>query len=185
MRILIYKRTHTGDPDASGLFGANGCMGRVRGFEYDAVIGIGGMSTSARACAIHGRINWIGIGPEKDWGAAAMRIDPRGPQVRFKKFVLLEATGPFLHVAAPMIARRLFEKWARYLLGSLSVEEQREAEAILCLIDQVRLPSSLKAEAGEGHQGADCSRKKDHCIQEEISHYAKPRVLVCPPRRRC
>jgi hypothetical protein len=30
MRTLIYKRTHTGDPDANGCFGIYDCMGRVR-----------------------------------------------------------------------------------------------------------------------------------------------------------
>jgi hypothetical protein len=38
MRTLIYKRTHTGDPDASGCFGIFDCMGRVRALDFDAVI---------------------------------------------------------------------------------------------------------------------------------------------------
>ena len=48
MRILIYKRTHTGDPDPEhGIFGeaadeATDCMGKVRGYGFDAVIGVGG-----------------------------------------------------------------------------------------------------------------------------------------------
>ncbi len=43
MRILTYKRTHTGDPEANGVIGINDCMGRVRSLAYDAVIGIGGI----------------------------------------------------------------------------------------------------------------------------------------------
>lgn len=32
MRALIYKRTHTGDPDpAHGIFGEFDCMGEIRG----------------------------------------------------------------------------------------------------------------------------------------------------------
>ena len=50
MRILIYKRTHTGDPDPErGIFGegpdddeVTDCMGKVRGYGFDAVIGVGG-----------------------------------------------------------------------------------------------------------------------------------------------
>jgi hypothetical protein len=30
MRVLVYKRTHNGDPDASGCFGAYDCIGTVR-----------------------------------------------------------------------------------------------------------------------------------------------------------
>ena len=43
MRVLIYKRTHTGDPDENGWFGHLGCMGKVRCSDFQAVIGIGGM----------------------------------------------------------------------------------------------------------------------------------------------
>lgn len=49
MRILAYKRTHTGDPDANGVFGVNDCMGRVRSLEFDAVIGVGGLVRSPAA----------------------------------------------------------------------------------------------------------------------------------------
>jgi hypothetical protein len=46
MRTLIFKRTHNGDPD-SGLWGVKDCMGSVRCWEYEAVIGIGGKGTDA------------------------------------------------------------------------------------------------------------------------------------------
>lgn len=48
MRILIYKRTHVGDPDDSGRFGLYNCMGRVRGYDFDAVIGVGGIGNEER-----------------------------------------------------------------------------------------------------------------------------------------
>ena len=47
LRILVYKRTHVGDPDVAGRFGINHCMGSVRGYHYDAVIGVGGMGREA------------------------------------------------------------------------------------------------------------------------------------------
>ncbi len=135
MRILVYKRTHRGDPDDRGRFGINTCMGSVRALEYDAVIGVGAMNAEARSHGIDGRINWIGVGPKKDWSASAMRIDSRGPQVRFENFALWEDAGPPLQVEAPMLARRFYEKNARFVLTGLSPEEQREAESILRLID--------------------------------------------------
>jgi hypothetical protein len=44
MNTLVYKRTHTGDPDESGIFGIHDCMGQVRGWNFGAVIGVGGKS---------------------------------------------------------------------------------------------------------------------------------------------
>ncbi|MGS0974834.1 hypothetical protein [Burkholderia glumae] len=43
MRILIYKRTHTGAPDCFGRFGINDYMGSARNLRFDAVIGVGGV----------------------------------------------------------------------------------------------------------------------------------------------
>ena len=40
--VMIYKRTHNGDPDSTGVFGINDCMGRIRDRNYDAVNGTGG-----------------------------------------------------------------------------------------------------------------------------------------------
>jgi len=48
MRILVYKRTHNGDPDQIGRFGAYDCMGSVRRREFDAVIDVGGIGPEAR-----------------------------------------------------------------------------------------------------------------------------------------
>ena len=49
-RTLIYKRTHTGDPDPkAGVFGNNDCMGTVRKRDFDAVIGIGGIGPEPKA----------------------------------------------------------------------------------------------------------------------------------------
>src|SRR6266487_386945 len=65
MRILVYKRTHNGDPDSNGCFGIDDCMGMVRYRPFDAVIGIGGIGSDAQANGIAGKVNWIGIGPRK------------------------------------------------------------------------------------------------------------------------
>jgi hypothetical protein len=163
MRILVYKRTHPGDPDPTGQFGIGGCMGRVRGLEYDAVIGVGGVGAEPRSYGINGRINWVGVGPKKDWGAA-QSIDPRGPLVRFEKYKIWEEQGPPLHVEAPLLARRLYEKGARYVLD-LSPAEQREAEILLEFIESTNITATKKATK------SDCA--------------AKTRTLKCPPKGRC
>ena len=138
-------------------------MGSVRGFEYDAVIGVGAITAGAKSFGIDGRINWVGIGPRKDWSAHAMRVDPRGPQVTFDKFALWEDAGPFLLDRAPMLARRFYERNARFLLTGSSIEEQREAESIL------RLAGKFKGRPSSS--GAICPP-------------AKPNGR-CPPRKGC
>lgn len=65
MRTLVYKRTHNGDPDAEGRFGIHDCMGQVRAYGYEAVIGVGGVGDEPEECGIARRVNWIGIGPHK------------------------------------------------------------------------------------------------------------------------
>lgn len=74
MLVLVYKRTYNGDPDANGCFGAYDCMGVVRNWDYEAVIGVGGIGPAAQANEIAGRGNWIGIGPHKwMWASVAPR----------------------------------------------------------------------------------------------------------------
>lgn len=132
MRILVYKRTHVADPDDSGIFGSQACMGRIRGYDSDAVIGVGSMVPWFGSEGIKGRISWIGIGPRKDWGEWAKSIDPRGPMVTFDTFRLWPGQeGPLTQIEAPHIARRLYETKARFMLSGLTKEEQREAELLL------------------------------------------------------
>jgi hypothetical protein len=118
MRILTYKRTHTGDPNPDGIFGVNDCMGRIRDLEYDAVIGVGGMGIEPRSYDIDGKITWVGIHPVKVPG------DRRGSLVTFQRFVLFDADGPILSSLAPSLARRMYEGKVRYLLEGYSNTEQ-------------------------------------------------------------
>lgn len=129
MRILTYKRTHTGDPDSSGRFGINDCMGRVRSWDFDAVIGIGGISLEPRSYGIDGRITWVGRYPS--WNPHPLGY---GQIVTFESFVLLEQAGPMLVSLAPNLARRMYEKRARFLLNDYSQQEQTEAESLLSLL---------------------------------------------------
>lgn len=65
MRVLVYKRTHHGDPNTNSCFGVRDCMGSVRSWHFDAVIGVGGIGPEARTNGISGTASWIGIGPHK------------------------------------------------------------------------------------------------------------------------
>ena len=126
MRILTYKRTHTGDPDPAGRFGINDCMGRVRGWSFDAVIGVGGIGSEPQRHGIEGRITWVGVNPT--WSP---HPEGCGHLVTFEAFALLDAQGPMLQVLAPLLARRLYEKKARVLFKSYSAQEKAEAEEVI------------------------------------------------------
>ncbi|MBD9417512.1 hypothetical protein IB234_23350 [Pseudomonas sp. PDM16] len=127
MQILTYKRTHTGDPDSAGRFGINDCMGRVRGWSFDAVIGVGGYGPEQpRSYGIEGRINWVGLNPTR-----VPHPQGYGQIVTFESFVLFEEKEPFLYELAPLLARRMHEKRARVLLKSYSAAEKAEAETLL------------------------------------------------------
>ena len=134
VRILVYKMTHTGDPDpATGIWGRTGCMGQVRGYQYDAVIGIGGVSAID---GIAGRVAWIGVGPHRN-GSRIM------PVVTFDRFVFGGSQGDLLHRKAPALARHMYGGRVRVLLN-LSPSEHREAERLLAMAVAARKPAIAK-----------------------------------------
>ncbi len=99
--VLIYRRTHTGDPSKDGVFGCNDCMKSVRGWKYDAVIGIGGKTSSKEMAR---KVNWIGIGPKK------YPLKSREPLVAFSKFKLWDENPPLLSEYAPKLNKYMFEQ---------------------------------------------------------------------------
>lgn len=129
MRILTYKRTHVGDPDRTGTFGIHGCMGNVRNWEFDAVIGIGGIGSEPQSHGIAGRVTWAGRKPKKRQSLSGV-----GMLVTFEAFTLLDGNGPLLSEIAPNLARRMYEGRVRTLLDSYSIDEQAEAEHVIQLL---------------------------------------------------
>ena len=112
LRTLVYKRTHRGDPDDSGVFGVNDCMGGVRGWDFDAVIGVGGSHPDRGHECIARKVNWVGIGPH-EVGATA-----RGPCLGFDFFCRFDEAGPLLEARAPELFGYMFEeKHVRVLLS--------------------------------------------------------------------
>lgn len=125
MLILTYKRTHTGDPGKNGVFGVHDCMGQIRDYNFDAVIGVGGISSEPRRYGLDRKINWVGINAKKNRHAEGATT------ITFEHFVLFENSGPFLHSIAPNLARRMYETGVRVLLHSYTKEEMAEAVGII------------------------------------------------------
>lgn len=128
MRTLIYKRTHSGDPDPTvGVFGNHDCMGSVKGWRYDAVIGIGGIGPEPISEGIAGRLTWVGIGPHKVYNNPSK---PDNPRVTFDHFWYLGTEGPLLEDAYPALAKRLYEKNVRVMIH-ITPETSAGRQAVL------------------------------------------------------
>jgi hypothetical protein len=146
MRVLIYKRTHVGDPDESGRFGARDCMGRVRSLNFDAVVGVGGIGAEPRSHRIDGKVNWVGVGSRRHPGA-------RGPIISFDRFKNFGTDGPPLSAIAPKLADRIYGRNVRYMVHELNSGDD-EVRAILILADDA--PPSL-SRSRFGGRGASCA----------------------------
>lgn len=118
-KILVYRRTHTGDPDNEHkVFGYHDCMGSVRDWPYDAVIGIGGKHPWPEDTGIKEKVTWVGITPNKEPPAATDRdrmkgpdfVDFRGDLVTFEQFYLYDEKGPSVKEEYPAIYRYMFEE---------------------------------------------------------------------------
>jgi hypothetical protein len=133
MRVLVYKRTHDGDPDSEGRFGIHDCMGEIRGRSFEAVIGIGGKGKDAIKSGVCGKINWIGITPHKT-------TDPETGYliVTFAKFKFFGTEGARLRQVALNLAKRMYDsgnngQGSRHSMN-FSQEEQGEIERILATL---------------------------------------------------
>lgn len=153
MKTLLYKRTHKGDPDDSGVFGVNDCMGKVRGWGFDAVIGVGGSRPDRGHEDIARKVNWIGIGPH-ELGATA-----KGPCLGFDFFHRFDEAGPALEERAPDLFRYMFvEKHVRAVLShNLSESIQAEVQGLLIWAEKnTRLPKPKPLPAVKRGGSARC-----------------------------
>ena len=162
-RVLIYKRTHTGDPTPEGVFGLSDCMGTVRARKYDAVIGVGGLSSWPRSLGIDGLLIWVGVGPKRSENAP---VGHRGPIIEFAQFALFEQSGPKLDSIAPALARHMFGIHRRVIMSDgLNDSIQREITKILAL-------------ASESRRGRNStSMRKIGCAPK------RAKAGICPPRK--
>jgi hypothetical protein len=127
MPTLIYKRTHNGDPDVLGRFGIRDCMGSVRSWPFDSIVGVGGQGAEAESHDIARKLNWIGVGAHKTY---VPRMD--NPIVTFDRFRDFGTDGPLLESIAPNLARRLYAKKARAVMDFHALE-LAEIERILTM----------------------------------------------------
>jgi len=162
--VLIYKRTHTGDPNPDGVFGLSDCMGRVRARDYDAVIGVGGLSAEPQARGIAGRITWVGVGARR---SESIPAGHRGPIVEFDQFKLFDETGPLLDSLAPALAQHLFGVHRRVVMSdNLTATMQREITKVLVLA------------SGTSTRHGRTVTQKTRCPPKSA------KSSICPPRRR-
>jgi hypothetical protein len=168
MRTLIYKRTHSGDPDPkTGVFGNHDCMGGVRGWQFDAVIGVGGVGQEPQSHRIAGKLTWIGIGPQ------VIDHTARGPQLIFHHFWYRGEEGPLLRANYPALARHMYSKNVRVRVHSPSSGEHQGSETAALDKEVKRIlrlamdapPSEGPAERGFKKTRGKCSARVAHACR--------------------
>ncbi|HNW97987.1 MAG TPA: hypothetical protein PKK00_06215 [Bacteroidales bacterium] len=128
MKVLIYKRTHKGDPKKEGIFGNQDCMGRIRNWNYDAVIGIGGKTAWKEDLDIKYKINWIGLEPKKIKSNDGRKCD----KVVFSHFELYEGKGVKIKDNYPNLFKYMYESGKRFDMSSdLPKDVYEEVKQIL------------------------------------------------------
>jgi hypothetical protein len=139
MRTLVYKRNHHGDPDpVTGRFGCFGCMGRVRGYSFDAVIGIGGTGLRAKRAGIAERLTWIGVSP-----MPAGYHEDRYPVLAFSRYWYKGEKGPLLKKVAPHLARRMYGNDLHFVIDDFSENEMADIKRLLRRA-KAAAPSSIR-----------------------------------------
>jgi hypothetical protein len=151
MKILIYKRTHTGDPDKYGVFGNEDCMGRVRNWDFDAVIGVGGKSPWKDHIDIKQKINWIGVEPKK---ISAGHL--RGHKIVFEHFALFEGSGVDIKDQYPNLFDYMYGSRKRFDMSS-DLPENVFQEVTEILNSVKNNPASIAYDTG----GEDTSDRKN------------------------
>jgi hypothetical protein len=160
MRTFIYKRTHEGDPDpTSRVFGNDDCMGGDRGWQFDAVIGIGGVGRDPKCNGIAHKLTWVGIGAtffdQRETGEACAMPDReplRGPLVTFDDFWYYGVHGPLLDEEYQALARRMYKnKHVRAIIHSPSaLGEPDDIEISKLDRDVKKILERAKAESRSG-----------------------------------
>lgn len=132
MRVLIYKRTHKHDPDERGIFGIQDCMGQIRNWKYDAVIGIGGKSAWKGHTDIKYKINWIGLEPK-----VIRSKKRRGNLVAFAHFELYEEKGLDIKKHFPYLFNYMYVDGNRKRFDMSSSLPENVLEEVKCILDSI------------------------------------------------
>jgi hypothetical protein len=141
LKVLVYKRTHKGDPDDRGIFGIDDCMGKVRMWDFVAVIGVGGKRPDRGHEDIAGKVNWVGIGAHENGNAA------RGRRLAFDRFYRFDEAGEDFKKLAPRLFKYMFEDKHRRALLSQNLPDKKmkdEVERVLMWAEESEhIPKSL------------------------------------------
>jgi hypothetical protein len=130
LTVLVYKRTHKGDPGDNGLFGESTCMGQVRDWPYDAVIGIGGKRPWPEDKDIALKVNWVGVTPNRIPNPKYGMTDQGKSWVGFDRFRLLDELGPNLKEIAPLLYNHMYVEHQRRFRMSYSLPDDIYGELI-------------------------------------------------------
>lgn len=171
MRILIYKRTHKGDPDTRGIFGCEDCMGRIRDWEYDAVIGIGGESPWKGHAGISYKVNWVGIGPKR------RAYKHRAHQIVFDHFELYEERGADIRKIYPKLCKHMYGSRKRFsLFSDLQSEAGEDIEKILALVKN--------SPPSPGYDMPENSEDGSHCPDSVVCGHGSGCKTACSSHRK-
>jgi hypothetical protein len=153
MATLVYKMTHRGDPDSDlGFWGVEDCMGQVRRYGFDAVIGIGGRSWWTNQTNRTGEIVWIGLGPETvDQGK-------RGPVLRFAHFRYFREGELMLRAIAPNLEKSMHKR--RFRLYGFSQIQEQEIAQIRKLANKAGPSAHVTSQASSSQVGEEGCRRK-------------------------
>jgi len=122
-KVLVYKMTHEGDPnDENQIWGETNCMGHVRSYGFEIVIGIGGHGDLPKKQGIAGRVIWIGHKPKQIYSMWSH------PVIHFETMNYFGSKGPLLSKIAPNLARVMLK--ARF---KMSFSENASNEVLLIL----------------------------------------------------
>ena len=153
MATLVYKMTHKGDPDSElGFWGVEDCMGQVRGYGFDAVIGIGGRSWWRTQTSRTGEVVWIGLGPET--------VDQahRGPVLRFAHFRYFREGELLLRTIAPNLDKAM--RNCRFMLYGFSRNQEQEMARIRNLARGAGPSAHLTSQASNSQGDEEGCRRK-------------------------
>ncbi len=181
MRTLIYKRTHNGDPhpETGGIFGIHECMRRVRGWPFNAVIGVGGIGREPQQEGIARKLTWVGIDPHE----AGMGKDGH-PLLKFDHFRYYGEKGPLLKDVAPALAKRIYDGRVRLIWDSSLPEKERDE--VKNILDRAKkelfsgqrkttpLPNAEQT-SNERRSNSCCGRSTDRKAEQENPADAKER----------
>jgi hypothetical protein len=153
MATLVYKMTHIGDPDSDlGFWGVEGCMGKVRGYGFDAVIGIGGRSWWTNQTSRAGEIVWIGLDPE------IVTQAKHGPVLRFAHFRYFREGELMLKTIAPSLEKAM--RNCRFMLYGFSPTQEQEIAKIRKRAYKAEPSALLTSQASNSQVDEEGCRRK-------------------------